>query len=535
MVFVIFRTVICFLAKTSCAEMKKIDLTLPYLIFLIFCCSAFCLKSQSSFIETLQESTFLQGNAKRWIYDSLKTDSRYVNVTPIRVKDLWSFQTGGTLIFSLPHVQFTLNIRATAPRRYTSTRYSWAGTIVNQYNQPIGRAVFFQEGDKYFGTIDLPNRKLVIQDLNAGVPDDQVLVEFDQTNPPNEICGTDSFLSPPGGPTGGPEGGPPPPPPPLDTCQAVVAVLFLYTQRVLDVGRDPDQIATMAVQALNETLGQSASSHTDVRVVIAGLDTLTSFDDYANEAADCEETINTFMPRDSTTQALRNQYRADIVVLLQETDIFYINNGSINYGVVGIANINEEFDSNRVYSTVEAGSAGVTKTIVHEIGHLFGCRHRGGGHSFANGFQLCINPNTFGGCQGNVNTIMNPSANDNTIYRFSNADPSVLYETVPIGADTADNMSMINRTACNISEFRIPLFYPFISGPTNVSHNIGIDYDYSPLYQNCIDPQGPSSYTWEVSWDYGNTYSFLSFDEDAVLEGENVPTHAPWGIILRQP
>ena len=101
------------------------------------------LKGQSSFIETLPESTFLQGNAKRWVYDSLKNDPRYANVTPIRVNDLWSFQTGGTLTFSLPYVQFTLNVSATAPRRYTATRYSWSGTVVDQYNQPIGQAVFF--------------------------------------------------------------------------------------------------------------------------------------------------------------------------------------------------------------------------------------------------------------------------------------------------------------------------------------------------------------------------------------------------------
>jgi hypothetical protein len=495
------------------------------------CSSAHLVLGQSAFIETISKEDFLKNNSKHWLFDSLQNDARYLSVTPIRMNDLWSFQTGGELTFSLPTVQDPIRAVVTSPRRYTDSRYSWTGNVLNSQDEIVGHAVFFQEGDKKFGQVELRNRRFIIRDLNANIDDDQVLVEIDQAALPVNSCGTEGLNDPPGGPEAEqqvpPPPLPPPPPPPPDTCEAIVTVLFLHTQKVWDAGIDPVQLSTMGLHALNEAIDSSAIPNTELEVVSAGN---VLFENYADTEDDSESIINELLPQDTFVQRLRNERRADLVILLTEEDIFYIQDNTINYGVVGLANVNEVTDSNKVYSVVEADHSGVTKTIVHEIGHLFGCRHRGGGHSYANGYQICLNPNAFGYCAGGtVNTIMNPSANDNTVLRFSNSDPNHFYQGAVVGNDMADNVRMIGNTACPISQFRMPLFRAFISGPTNVSNNPNTDYLYSSYYQNC--PVGPVTYRWEVSWDYGNTFSHLSLLEDAVLDGADVPSQAPEGII----
>ena len=101
------------------------------------------------------------------------------------------------------------------------------------------------------------------------------------------------------------------------------------------------------------------------------------------------------------------------------------------------------------------------------------------------------------------------SNNGSFIHRFSNPDKP--YQGFFAGSDSTNNARMIATTACPISKFREPMFTVFASGPTQVSPGIGPEYLYSSYYQNC---DSTVTYHWEISWDYGNTFSHLSFAED---------------------
>jgi hypothetical protein len=146
------------------------------------------------------------------------------------------------------------------------------------------------------------------------------------------------------------------------------------------------------------------------------------------------------LPNNQEVKDLRNEYAADIVVLLTKG-----NYGTTAGQVPAIGPNNA-----KAYAIVQTNAATTLNyTFVHEVGHLFGCRHNNDpnatferGHSFAaNGLRKTL-----------MNVQYEP-VGGSRILHFSN--PNVNFQNVPTGVvNSRDNTQKIQQTACTVASFR---------------------------------------------------------------------------------
>jgi hypothetical protein len=245
---------------------------------------------------------------------------------------------------------------------------------------------------------------------------------------------------------------------------------------------------------------------------------------------------------------LRDEHNADLVILFQMADMYIINPltnefkdiAGIAAGINDAANANDTPDIDIAFSVIEASAS--SKTFVHEVGHLLGCRHlkEDDAHEYANAHRFCVEPIVVNGqtyCNVRKSTIMDGNVNTSysRVLRFSNPEGS--YMGYATGTAYHNNAKMISLTACPISQFgwqvdggvEDPPFSAFPSGPTNVYHDNTVSFDYSSYFWGCAG--GLVGYHWEISWDYSNTFQHLSFGQGAVLARADVPPHVPVGFI----
>lgn len=482
--------------------------------------------AQAQFIQPLPATAVTADSAYAGLLHSLEGDSAYLNVVPVKMNNLWHFQSdSGQLSFSLPGMQQSIEASVTVPKNYSATHYEWTGDILDAGGDVIGYANFVQKGSKKFGSINLRERRFIIRDLNLHDGDDQVLLEIDHTAWHSEKCGTQNLG--PIGPTGGP-------PPPVDPCEATLRILFLYTDAVANLENyDPEQKVYGAVAAINEAFAKSGIPNVEVSAEIAAIELLEGFEEQSYGGNALDE-----LGESSEVSLLRAQHNADLVVLLQAVDMLAYNDGDVDIAGIAttndVSNAGDEPNPERVYSAIEAKAS--FGTFVHEVGHLLGCRHEyeDDPHSFANANRFCILPNNFG-CNQYKSTVMYSYITGYRVLRFSNPDPSGSYQGYITGSTEHDNARMISWTACAISQYgeqleggEVSTFNVFISGPANVYQGEGSFY-YDSYYQGCTN--GGVDYQWEISWDYQNTFEHVSFGQDMTLEGGDVHPYMPFGYI----
>lgn len=528
--------------------MKYIALSIAILLAVFY---QNIMNAQSDFIEPLSESSFLSQGALSDLYYKQVNDSRNLHVTPIRLNNLWDFQSFGELRFNLPGIETPIRAVVNMPKRFSLTDYIWTGDIIDEANQIIGHVNFVQKRSKKFGSINIGNRYFIIKDLNTIYQDDQLLVEVDIEALSN-ACIVGEFVNEIAnghgtttedpvffGPTGG--GG-------EERCEAVITILVLYTQEVIDAGFDPEQLAELGVIDLNTALSESNIPDVSVSAELVGVEIWNDYE----ENSDAIEAVNDLAISVTADSQLRDNLNADLVILFQDKDITAVNpsNGQL-VDLEGIAiTVNEmesatdTLDYNMAFSVIEA--AGSSQTFAHEVGHLLGCRHLKGNdfHEFANARIFCASPTIVGGvvtCKNGAikSTIMNGDSDSIEIaprvLRFSN--PEGEYNGQTTGSPVHNNAQAISWSACVVSlfggrvdgGFEDPAFNAFASGPTNVSYASEGYYLYSSYYWGCLD--GEVHYCWEISWDYGATYQNLSTDEDAILYRDEVHPYMPVGYI----
>jgi len=293
--------------------------------------------------------------------------------------------------------------------------------------------------------------------------------------------------------------------------QASADVLVVYTQDAAG-GRDIDGIINQVIQEAeaaydNSNIDGHYTFPNSVDVNLAHKQQV-SFD----EGADIEEDME-YLVADATIQSLRNQYNADIVVLITE-DVYRDEDGNAIGGVV--AEIRPE--AGDAYAIVAAPYAtGGHYAFVHEVGHLQGAQHNpeaacvpgspwypacdaeGDLFSYAYGHYFTASGNR-------RRTVMsyNVYPGYSTILHFSN--PSVTYNGAATGTSSRNNAAALQATASTVESFRV-------SDRLEAAVYMSGDWDGGVRHfdGNPCGGTGTYSYSWQISYygpfNYGSTVS----------------------------
>jgi Metallo-peptidase family M12 len=211
-------------------------------------------------------------------------------------------------------------------------------------------------------------------------------------------------------------------------------VLMLYTNAAINATPNMNARIALCIAQANTALANSQVPVSTCRLELAFKKKL-AFTETNSIDLDIQN-----LPNNQEAKALRDQYAADIVVLLTKG-----NYGTTAGQVPAIGPNNA-----KAYAIVQTNAAtSLNYTFVHEVGHLFGCRHNNDpnatfqrGHSFAaNGLRKTL-----------MNVLAEP-VGGSRILHFSN--PNVNFQNVPTGiSDSRDNTKRILQTACTVAAFR---------------------------------------------------------------------------------
>src|SRR5690625_4797563 len=276
----------------------------------------------------------------------------------------------------------------------------------------------------------------------------------------------------------------------------IIRLLVLYTPAAAQ-GRNISSIVNLAVQETNEAYTNSQISNR--RVAVSHIQQL-NFNESSNIGNDVDVLIT-----DQTAQNLRNQYQADIVVLITDGD----------YGNV-IGAVEDIYPgNNNAYAIVQADYAtGPSYTLAHEIGHIQGAQHHPDDvvktpPPFANayGHRFSYKPSIF--LQRRYrSTIMayecRPFNEDpfcertySTVKHFSN--PNVSHRGTATGTTSRNNVSALLSTFANIADYRAPNELRASIQATGSPWTGDYTFSAQPCGGN-----GSYSYVWYLSQDFNN-------------------------------
>lgn len=287
----------------------------------------------------------------------------------------------------------------------------------------------------------------------------------------------------------------------MQPCQGLVypRVLVLYTPKALTLAGSvaviTDQV-NLSISQFNSCIYNSGITSAAV-LVLAGIAPLNNLPETQFIGNDLGSLII-----NPTAQNLRNQYQADVVVLLTD--------GGYSGGDVRGASGTVTLETDKSYSVVELWHATARKTFAHEVGHLYGCRHDNtpGSPSYAQGYNI----KTLGFTSDRtimVGKSINENQAANRLLHFSN--PNIQVGGKATGTNDENNAQRVIESHPLVGAFRPDPANPlnaFVDGPTWVSSPGGKNYE---LYYSC--GSAPYTFSWQYSYD-GVNYTLSNTTSD---------------------
>ncbi|MGV3604528.1 MAG: T9SS type A sorting domain-containing protein [Dyadobacter fermentans] len=276
----------------------------------------------------------------------------------------------------------------------------------------------------------------------------------------------------------------------MQPCQALTypRVLVLYTPKALALVGNLNTITdhvNLSISQFNSCIYNSGITSAAV-LVLAGIAPLNNFIETESVTFD----LNTLVGN-ATAQSLRNQYQADLVVLL--TDSYY-QGGDTRGKSQTVVLVDSES-----YSIVELWCATSHKTFAHEVGHLYGCRHEDDNTalpSYAKAYKIKV----LGFTADRTIMVGNGISSDHAKSRLLNfSNPNVHVSGRATGTNDENNARRINESHPVVGAFRPDPATPlnaYVDGPTWVSSPGGKNYE---LYYSC--GSAPYTFSWQYSYD----------------------------------
>jgi hypothetical protein len=419
------------------------------------------------------------------------TNSTNTNTVIVSVNDIFSTTIGDSLQINLKNPNLNYSISPTSIKATSTTNYVWYGEF---NNDDYGYMMLIKEGDDVYGQVSINGNNYNIDALGGGI---SAISKKAALNPLNgcTVKNTTSTILPPTGTTYN------------NPCtnNSVTKILFLYTSGASNAVPNISQRANACIQQFKTILNNSQITPTQVDVIVATSSPIL-YNDNIIEAN--QSKLDAFVG-DATVQNLRDQYNADIVVLLFKLPG---NTG----GTYGIANIGSNANNAYFMVDVDAAVNPESLTFSHEIGHLYGGRHE---YTCISGNTQCDNTNdqyhafigewrkNFWSPYVKVKTAMY-SGDGNTgadrIMYYSN--PDVKYPNkrkIAIGSIDRENVAKkIRDRGFEVAAFRPEGYLVAIINGTDI-FDPGYIYNWNAQVNCGIQPY---TYEWRVSTN-GGTYS----------------------------
>ncbi len=459
-------------------------------LFLISLFSCYRVAAQSSaseknFISPVPISLNLTKGKFKEVSEKVQNNPTYKEMRFVKVGRLDKIQKEGELLINIPDREVGIIAKANQVKFYNENNYEWYGAV----NGGLGNAIILCKDGQITASITDGETNYEIYHVEDDI---HTIVTLQADKGKLLKCGAENAKYVEEAETTKPISNGR-----IEPCLDYARVLVLYTANARNAVPNINQTINLCISQFSSAIYNSGITSAAVLELAGSAEiNFTESNNILNDVSTLENDI--------TAQNLRNQFQADIVILLTNGTAGSYNSYA---GLTGSL----EPTNNEAYAIVQVNFATSSTyyTFVHEVGHLYGCRHQNDtdGQPYAHAYSF--KPNIFSSWYRTV--VHQGMTSGNTILYFSN--PNISVHGCPIGvANTNHNARRVTETFPVMMAFRPAPVRPMAVNILGTAYGNAYTY-YTWEASTACAINGVSSYEWRRSYDGVNYGSVVGTGE----------------------